>query len=126
MSHRSWFPYILIGLSLTLMAILAVTYEGKKGEGKEGGDENIEIVVPTPAQYEAGVRAVLAAFDDSKNASLAIDSLVAMVVPSNAYQEAHLEFVLAFSQIKLGEVDAGMERLTAARALYNWSAESAM
>lgn len=118
MTHRSWFPFILIGLSLALAVIIAAVY--KQNPAPVAEDDAVVLIAPTAEQYEAGVRAVLAGLADTSDVGVAYDALVAMRVPSVDYQASHLELVLALAQLKSGNIEEGQARLDIARANYSW------
>lgn len=119
-SHRSWFPYILIGLSLALMALIAVTYDRKEGIGGEEGEGGVGMTVPTTAEYEAAMQGILAAYDVDGNAQKAYDALVATTVPTVSYQAVHLELVIALAQIAGGNTEEGTARFDLARVSHVW------
>lgn len=118
MSHRSWFPFILIGLSLALAVIIAAVY--KPSPTSVAQEDAVTLTAPTASEYEAGVRAVFASFALTEDADAAYDALVAMRVPSVDYQAVHLELVLALAQLKTGNTDEGQARLDIARTNYPW------
>ncbi len=125
--HRSWFPFILIGLSLALGVIIAAVYAplapingGTIGENETPSIDGGGTGVVTAEEYEAGVRAVLSTYAAGADAGAAYDALVAMRVPTVEYQAAHLELVIAFAQLKSGNTDEGQARLDLAMTAYPW------
>ncbi len=129
MTHRSWFPLILTGLSLSLLACLTLVYrpndEPKQGRPIAGGNETSSTatgaVAPSSTEYETAVRNVVASYDATGDASAAYSVLVALRVPA-AYQAAHLDLVIAFAQLQSGKRDDGTARLAGVRAAYAWLA----
>lgn len=120
-SHRSWFPYILIGLSLALFAIIfAVRNNVNQYSAPTSADIKIAVVVPTSEEYEAGVKTILSTYDTDQNASTAYNALIKAVVPQVSYQTAHLDLVIAFAQLQAGQTAEGNTRLNLARATYAW------
>jgi len=123
-SHRSWFPFILIGLSLALLAIIFVvrtnSNQAAKLKAVTDAEQQAAANVPTNDEYETGVKAVLAIFDADQNASTAYTALIAMTVPQVSYQAAHLDLVIAFAQIQAGQATEGQTRLNLARSTYAW------
>lgn len=122
MSHRSWFPSILIGLSLALAVLIAAAYKPEPASDVSVNNDEPAMTAPSADEYEAGVRAVLASYASTSDASAAYDALVAMRVPSLDYQSAHLELVIAFAQMKAGNSDEGQARLDLATTAYPWLA----
>ncbi len=123
-SHRSWFPFILMGLSLALLAIIFVVRSNNDQAAKikavTDAESQAAANIPTSAEYEAGVKAVLTTYDADQNASAAYASLIAMTVPQVSYQAAHLDLVIAFAQLQAGQAAEGKTRLDLARSTYFW------
>lgn len=123
-SHRSWFPFILMGLSLALLAIIFVVRHNNDQAAKLKAVTDAELQaaanVPTNAEYEAALKSVLVAYDADQNASVAYTSLIAMTVPQVSYQTAHLDLVIAFAQLQAGQAAEGKTRLDLARSTYAW------
>ena len=119
-THRSWFPFILIGLSTALAALILVVYEPG---ATPSTDDEPAVVVPTAAEYEASVNAVMATYAVSPTvtaAQTALDALIAMRVPTADYQQAHLDLVIAYGQLAAGNAEVGDARLVVAESLYPW------
>jgi hypothetical protein len=118
--HRSWFPYILIGLSVALFVIIFAVRSNVDTSSKQDAATPATVVVPTNAEYEAGVKAILSAYSADQNASTAYAALIKAVVPQVSYQTAHLDLVIAFAQLQAGQAVEGKTRLDLARATYAW------
>lgn len=124
LSHRSWFPFILIGLSTALLAIIFVVYhqnsQAAKLKAVTEAESQAAASVPTNAEYEAGVKALLLTYDADQNASTAYAALIAMTVPQVSYQVAHLDLVIAFAELQASQAVEGKTRLDLARSTYFW------
>ncbi len=113
-----------MGLSLALLAIIFVVRSNNDQAAKlkavTDAESQAAANVPTNAEYEAGVKAVLATYDTDQNASAAYTSLIAMTVPQVSYQAGHLDLVIAFAQLQSGDAPAGKTHLNLARSTYAW------
>lgn len=120
-THRSWFPFILVGLSTALLALIVVVYNP---DATPVVPNDPVVVVPTDEEYEAAVQQVVSAFmlsSDSEADKAAYDALIAMRVPSVEYQAAHIALVLAFGQMVAGEDVEGNVRLFGLHETYPWA-----
>lgn len=121
-THRSWFPFILIGLTLALVAVIAVLYRPYALQEQRSA-EVVRVAPPTPAAYEAAVSTIVTTYfaSSSSDASkTAYDALVAMRVPSADYQDVHIALVIAFGQLVAGEERGGHARLGDIIQTYPW------
>lgn len=118
-THRSWFPFILIGLTTALLALVLVAYD----KGVQRADDAPDIFVPTSEEYEAAVRAVVTTYmtlPEGEADKAAYDALIAMRVPSREYQALHIDLVIAFGQFVAGEDERGSARLFDIQKNYPW------
>ncbi len=118
--HRSWFPFILIGLSLVLLAVIVVVKSNAGHSEQLKADAAAHASVPTNAEYEAAIHTILNTYNADKNATTAYNSLLAVTVPSVDYQAAHLDLVIAFAQLQAGKTVEGQARLDLALNTYSW------
>lgn len=119
-THRSWFPFILVGLSTALLALIVVVYDPSTMPTTNTAPV---VTAPTASEYEASVNTVLSTFALSPSADAAqtaLDALIAMRVPTVDYQQAHLDLVIAFGQLAAGNTAVGDARLVVAESLYPW------
>ncbi len=121
-THRSWFPFILVGLSTALLALIVAVYDPS---ATPSSNDAQEVTAPTPTEYEDAVRAIVMTYMASSgahevSAQTAYDALLALRVPSMSYQDAHIQLVLAFGQIAAGETDAGQARLSVVEEANPW------
>jgi hypothetical protein len=96
--QRTWFPFILIGLTLALCAFLFILYRTPQDV------EIVQQVALTQDEYRSQVSDVLNTFMPSKDAQIAYDALLVMRVPEEEKQ-THLDLVLLFGKIIAGEID---------------------
>lgn len=110
-THRSWFPFILLGLSTALLALIVVVYNPN---ATLESDSAPVVVAPTGTEYEAAVRTIVTTYvasSDSEADKAAYDALLEMRVPE-AYKTVHISLVLAFGQFAVGEDQDGDARLS--------------
>lgn len=116
-THRSWFPFILIGLSTALLAVIVVLYQPR------ASSIDVPVVVaPTGDEYEGAVQGIVSTYMLSSQSEAdkdAYDALLALRVPA-AYKDVHVQLVLAFGQMTAGEDVAGQARLSDVAQVYPW------
>lgn len=120
MTHRSWFPTILTGLSLALLAIIVVVYKDEAPQAAVT-PAFITATAPTSTEYETAAKTVVQNYVAGGNAATAYNALVALTVPAE-YQDAHLALVFAFADLRAGKLEEGTARLDVARTAYPWLA----
>ncbi len=118
-THRSWFPFILVGLSAALLAVILVAYTPNDSRV----DSSAPVVVaPTGEEYEVAVQMIVSnssLSSDSEADKVAYDALLALRVPAE-YKDVHVQLVLAFGQMVAGEDVAGRARLSDIQKVYPW------
>ncbi len=123
MHHRSWFPAIVIGLSLALALFFV-------GVVKHRGGESFFVPrAPLPAEapaiteegYRTGVNTVLETYTAKKDAKAAYNALILLRVPA-ADQTVHFDLVVAFGKLSSGQKEEGEARLAALKAQNDWLA----
>jgi hypothetical protein len=113
-SHRTWFPFILVGLTITLATgIWAWTSSDRSQAPPEIGVE-----APTSLEYQAEIAQILQMYLDDDDLDTAYESLVDVRVPSDA-QEVHLDLVIAFGKLVAGN-ESGAELLETVRSQHDW------
>lgn len=118
-THRSWFPFILVGLSAALLAVILVAYRPN--------DSRVENDTPTVTfltvdEYRVAARTIVSnyfASSDSDADKIAYDALLALRVPVE-YKDVHIQLVLVFGQLVAGEDTAGQARLIDLQKVYPW------
>lgn len=118
-THRSWFPFILVGLSAALLAVILVAY--RPNDARVDND-TLVVVAPTSAEYEAAVQTIVSNYltlSSSDADKVAYDALLALRVPAK-YKDVHVQLVLAFGQMVAGEDVAGKARLDDVMQVYLW------
>lgn len=118
-THRSWFPFILVGLSTALLALIVVVYDPSATPTVSDGPA---IVAPTGTEYEAAVQSVVTTYFASSSSDAdqtAYDALLVMRVPE-AYKDVHIALVLAFGQLVVGEGQDGNARLSDIQTANPW------
>lgn len=123
--HRSWFPTILIGLTIGLGAIFYALDRKEENDlgpaaSNDGDGAAEEIVVPATSEgYQAAVTALMQSYATDKNAEATYNGLIVLRVPTDL-QQLHLDLVIAFSQLAAGNRDDGAARLEVLKAQYSW------
>lgn len=105
--------WILIVVLLCIASVAFFVLLRKKGETVKPTESTVSMqpVVPpkSPEQLRSGwivgVKAALTQYDQDQNAQTAMDSLLALTVPSSD-RDAHLKLVLAFQAMTNGDQKA--------------------
>lgn len=94
-SHRTWFPYILIGLTLALLLVVfAIT----------GQEEREVIPALQEPEYIEAVSSILQDYAAGDDAYTTYQSLLEIRIQEEQ-KELHLELVLLFGKLLTGEID---------------------
>ncbi|MBT4857510.1 hypothetical protein HON52_04980 [Candidatus Uhrbacteria bacterium] len=113
-THRTWFPFILVGLTIALGAgIWAWT-----GSDRGPVIELPEIVAPTSLEYQQEITAIIASYYDGDDLDDVYASLLDTWVPADA-KSVHLDLVIAFGKLVAGD-EEGAELLEAALSTHTW------
>ncbi len=125
--HRTYFPFILVGLSVLLAVGLYAFYSSRpsgpsgpspfQGEDRWGSES--ETMTPTHDGYVAATASVIAAFQADQNAQRAYDQLIQITVPT-ADQGTHLELVIIFGKFLAGETVIAEARYQALKQTITW------
>lgn len=110
--HRTWFPFILVGLTFALLLAVGAWVQ------HEGGEVEVSLEAPSDPEYMAELTTVLTTYDTDDDVQAAYDELLDMRVPAG-YKELHLELVIAFGKL-LGGDEEGASRLETVRSMYSW------
>lgn len=111
--HRTWFPFILVGLTLALGALIFVFYSNSEQ------DEYIAPTILTQDEYQAQVVELIAVFEQANDAQQVYDSLLEMHI-SEDQKIVHLDLILMFGKIVSGEVEYSDAQLNGLIAKYPW------
>ena len=122
-SQRSWFPFILAGVTVIMTAAFIVVDGGKIGSVSfsSADDETERIAAPsvTEESYTAAVTAVLSTYATDRSAPDTYGALILLRVPPTM-QQLHFDLVVAFGQLSAGNAQDGEARLAALKAQYSW------
>ena len=133
--HHSWFPFVLIGLSFTLILVV-IFFVVPRGNVSVFFPQNEEVNQEALSEdYELSSKQILttlfAALDgeDEEAKIQTIDqstnSLLALLVPSK-HKDLHLEIVLSLNLLRQGSLgeetlyEEGLRRLQALVDQYSW------
>jgi hypothetical protein len=124
MNHRSWFPAILIGLSLALAVFFIGVIKHREAGGGTGLFSSPDplpepAVAVTEEGYRASVNSVLENYSIKKDAKNAYNALILLRVPA-ADQTLHFDLVVAFGKLSSGQKEEGEARLAALKAENTW------
>lgn len=115
MNHRSWFPSILVGLSLLLALIFLVV--------TKGSPVHVGVTPPPPAvseeDYQGAANTILDTYASNHDASKAYNALILLRVPKED-QAVHFDLVVAFGKLVTKETKEGEARLAAVKAANPW------
>lgn len=125
MQHRSWFPAILIGLSLALALVFLGVTKNRNGDTRASvvqSSVNRETQKKEPATeegYQSAVTSILETYAEEKDAQAAYNALILLRVPV-AFQTLHFDLVVAMGKLMVKETADGESRLQALKAQYSW------
>lgn len=118
--HRTWFPFILTGLTLALGLFLYLeVYQKPVPEQLTPVIVESGLITVTEEGYKEEVAGVLAGFSKGESASSAYNRLIDIRTP-NEFKSLHLELVIAFGELKEGKKDSAEARLQTVRRQYPW------
>ena len=115
MRHRTWFPFILIGLSLTLLLVILAS-QTKEIEGSE----TPVVSQVNGEEYKQEMQSIVSKFQEDQDAKVAYDSAMQLKVPTE-YKDLHLEITLYLVRAQVGK--STQEEWNTIRALYPWLTE---
>jgi hypothetical protein len=118
MTHRSWFPSILIGLSLMLALVFVFVTKGSPIGSPFGSTQGSAPAV-TDADYRAAANTILDAYASNKDVSKAYNALILLRVPRED-QQVHFDLVVAFGKLVTKDSKDGEARLAAVKAANPW------
>jgi len=111
---HSWFPFILVALSVTLLLVIVVWVQPSSS--------GIVIQVQDPVteeEYQEALLSILQNYSDGGGSAKIYEELIDMKVPAS-YKDLHLELVIAFGFLKSGDIPEGEARLDLLRETYDW------
>jgi hypothetical protein len=132
--HRTWFPFVLAGLTLSLVLLVVYAYGTKEPSRIAPSEEAVSA--PTDAEYQAALASVMSGFlvrldaaeGDAARLSLVEDAqskVLALIVPGDR-RELHLEIAISLNLLRTGlggDATAyveGRRRLQAVIDQYSW------
>lgn len=121
--HRTWFPYILIGLSVALALVVAVWFQ-PSDEVAQQNDQRVAQELPdviSEEEYRVMVNAILQEYQATSDARGAYQSLLDIVIPS-AYKEVHLELVIIMGKFDAEKAEEAQARYDLLRQQNDWLA----
>jgi len=119
--HRTWFPLILIGLTIVLFAVIATQYQKDDIGSIEDITESVQIDLPrvTEEGYKSEIVTILNDFSVSHDANSAYELLLNTRVPAE-FKDVHLEIVMIMNAFKSGKTTEGESRLDMLRVDETW------
>lgn len=118
--HRSWFPFIVVGLSLALLAVVALVYTPATSPNPTNVVTAPELTAPSAEEYAAIIQQVLADYALDNDAVRAYNTLLLTRVPNASYQSFHLNLVIAFAELQSGNGTDGAANLAGVIAAAPW------
>ncbi len=118
--HRTWFPFILTGLTLSLLLFMYLEVY-KKSTPEPATITVVEsgLITVTVDGYKESVSTILAGFASGESADSAYNRLIDVRTPAE-FKSLHLELVIAFSELKEGKQESANARLQTIRRQYPW------
>ncbi len=133
--HRSWFPFVLVGLTLSLLFLVAWVYRQSSSPSAYVDEPSVPAV--TEDEYQTAVKNVMAGFltkldgstDDTSRLTVVqstMDNVLALLVPGPR-KDLHLELVMSLGLMRRGLSDEdptayaeGRRRLESVLVQYPW------
>ncbi len=113
--HRTWFPFILIGLTLALVLGVLVWMQSSSG----GNVKSLQVFAPSEEDYQTEIIALLSEFETSGDAQYAYEKLLDIRVPAE-YKVFHFDLaLLLFHASTDDELDISSD-LDTLRTQNNW------
>lgn len=116
--HRTWFPFIMIGLSVLLLGTYII-WGSPSNEVAPTSEGASLVAAPTEEEYQAEVTSILNGYASDKNAGQTYEELLNVRVPA-AEKDFHLDLVIAFSDLRDGRTASGQARIDLLRAQADW------
>lgn len=112
LSHRTWFPFILVGLTLVLaLGVYAfITHK----------NASVEERVLTQEEYHQEVTSLLGDYSQgAKSAESVYNTLLSLHIPESE-KDIHLDLVLLFGKVLSGELDPAEGDIATMQSTYDW------
>lgn len=121
--HRTFFPFILIGLTVLLaLFIVAITRDSSPESNVQTSSSSQSVVnMVSEEEYQRLTSEILRDYESNKDVERAYQSLLDIVLPPT-YKEVHLELVIIMSKFDSGQTDEAQARLDVLRQQYSWLA----
>jgi hypothetical protein len=113
--HRTWFPFLFVGLTLALVLIIAVLFQPEESTEVVfgtlfSGEGAVEVSVVSEVEYQEMILGFFSDLDGGSDSVELYENLVDMTVPYD-YKEVHLELVIYFGSVRDGRLaEAGARR----------------
>lgn len=98
-SHRTWFPFILIGLTIILLLVIIVAYSHPATQ------EAQEVQILSQQEYEQRVQDILTNYQANQDAQRAYEVLLDLRI-GDEQKDVHLDLVLMFGKLLAGELES--------------------
>ncbi|MCH8049601.1 hypothetical protein IH979_02725 [Patescibacteria group bacterium] len=120
-THRTWFPFILIGLTVLLILVTAV-WTRPSDESKPFGESTAQVVERTAVskeEYQVLVNEILQRYKSTGDVEQAYQTLLDIVIPPS-YKEVHLELVIIMGKFDAGKTEEAQARFNLLKQRYSW------
>ncbi len=118
MKHRTWFPFILVGLSFALLAIVVVYVEGRESFVPELVPEGYVLSIEE-VDYPSDVSYIFGNYYLTQDIDVARDRLLAQRVPAD-FRDLHFELILIVDAYQRGEGFDAEKSMDNLRSEYSW------
>ncbi|MFH1631704.1 MAG: hypothetical protein ABIA47_01605 [bacterium] len=116
-TYRTWFPFILVGLTICLLLVVVAVTQRRGNDEPEGSVDVVEVV--SAQEYQGTMNKVFTDFLTSHDADSAYYALLDTRVPSR-YKETHLELVVILVMYREGNSEEALERYNGLQEQINW------
>lgn len=116
--QRSWFPFILVGLTMALAAGVWAWQAGESGRPSVDQVNESSHIAPTSILYKRVVYQVVSTYLEDGDAERAYETLIDLWVPADD-KSVHLDLVIVFGKLADGDVSA-QEALDTIRSSNSW------
>ena len=111
MPHRTWFPFIMIGVTIGFIVFVAAYWEPSIPQtSSQPLVELPSMVAPSVADYQSEVRSIVNEFEGSGDVENAYSQLLDVRVPAS-YKDFHFDLAVAMGEFRVGEEAEGRVKL---------------
>jgi hypothetical protein len=118
MKHRTWFPFIVVGLTFALMAVVLVYVEGRATLPNPNVPEGYVLSIEE-VDYPGDVSYIWGNYYLTQDVDVTRDRLLAQRVPAD-FRDLHFELILIIDVYQRGENLEAESRMDILQSEYSW------